>query len=246
MDFEKHIKALIEISKNIHDKINKEEAEWLTEITALQASVHDDYSVLKKSFQEFYLNNTDNLVDEIFSENDDTIRVKDAWLKSGRHKLLYEDKCFPLSTVYNTAIELTKRDEKNGSYPAQILYHLYSIMTFVATDEENKKKLENNVKSIKEILPNDLLVSEGSSVGSGFSGLGKIISSVVKSAGIEENVDPNEVERMISSTIDDKMIENIGKIVSKVIKNIKNPDDIIGTITGVMQDDEVKDIFSRQ
>jgi hypothetical protein len=162
----------------------------------------------------------------------------------------------PISEIYAIAMKLYKekgsKDLACRTYPGKLLLYFYTVIYNVLPDfEEGKPIIEKNVKLlhdfIEQMTPTDSAV-EGT--GSGLAGIGRIMSQVMKAAGINASgFDEKEIGRSLSGALTDGAINGVGKVVGALVKSVQGdgkeaPKDIGDVVSGLgraLQSDTVKD-----
>ncbi len=135
----------------------------------------------------------------------------------------------PISEIYNTAVKLWReRKEKNlecKTFPAKILLSLFSVVYHSLPDISDQKEiLKSNIDKLQAHV--DTLTPAGggsSNVGSGLSGIGKIMSQIMKASGISgsSSFDEGKIDNMIGKIANQNSIEKVGKVIGTVIETIK-------------------------
>lgn len=167
----------------------------------------------------------------------------------------------PISEIYRAACKLYKRegDANCKLYPAKVLIGLYSIIYYVLPDIiEQKIIIKSNIDELREHLEISSPASESAinqdNIGSGLAGLSKIMSQVMKSAGIDNSgFDENTLPKMLGGAINEKSINTVGKVVKEVVNAVSGPSEdggkqdigsMLGKIGKALQTDTVKDAIS--
>ena len=162
----------------------------------------------------------------------------------------------PISQIYLAAIELATKHTisniKMFSLPAQVLYHLYDVLSVAISPlEDGYEQIENNVLILKtfldEILPED---DEDDGVGEGLNGFSKIMGNMMKSAGMDASaLGENGMEEAVSSALSGDALGNMGKLMQRIMKDASNApkesgiNGVMDNISKTMQDPEVRQMI---
>lgn len=211
---------------------------------------------------KFYDTYTTELDQQIFAETEEGTTVNDKWLKDTTDKEKKSDvktsgwnprqlSCrgivayinpevksvsIPLTDIYLDAGKLSReKGSKNieiYSYPASILFHMYSILNACVP---GKPTLIKNVKILKTFL-DEITTTEGTndSVGEGIAGFSKIISSVMKQIGIDVPIDDKKLQDTVRDTLNSDTAKSVGKVVGKIIENVSSSTSGPDTLQKVM------------
>jgi len=213
---------------------------------------------------------TDDVVDEDGDINDEWLKNKEV-LSSKKNKkksddmgfslrnincrgeVIYFDEsndkirnvCIPISEAYLQACSLYATKAKEGEYitlPAQLLHSLFTVMSFVVEDEDDKESIESNIKSLKEILEqlgeND---DEDDGTGDTLTPLNGLFKNLAKkfNLGGDGKLDTSSIEKTVSNLLDSQsdMVNKAKKIFNTFSEkaNIKEGADISSIITGVSE-----------
>jgi hypothetical protein len=169
------------------------------------------------------------------------------------------DFSIPITEIYKDAINLSNSkgdsDVICASYPARILHGIYSILkATISKEDPTWSQLEKNTNVLKvyveEILPN----GDGSSdVGSGIQGFSKIMSQVMKSAGMStDEMDSSGMEDALSKTLSGDTVAKMGKVFSKIVQSVstkgsnnsEDPGDVMDRLGEVLKDKEVRELLT--
>lgn len=163
----------------------------------------------------------------------------------------------PIGEIYLAAIKLSKEKGKDNikmySYPAQLLSCLYNILDKCILDSDpGKKQISKNTKILGAFLQ-EITISDAdsnSNVGEGMNGFAKIMSTVMKTVGINMPEDGN-MEKTIKETFESDGAKKIGKVVGKMIESVNSSqnkggglENIIDGIGNACKDPEIKSIFN--
>ena len=270
-----HINGLIDVSKSINEEANgSKQTVWLTRLLKFQSSYIKSSNPLGwvKMFSDFYTTHKAKIDHEIFTDNGETSKVNDEWLKTTASNegsssskswgpksmtckglVIYFDPkivsvSIPISEIYLTAAKLSKErgddDVKIFAYPAYILYHLYSIFDCINLKESL------NVTTLKAFIDEISPVGESEDTGKGFKGFGKILSGLAKQIGIGSGIDGKKIESFMEDTFKGDAMKNIGTIVSKVKDTIGSGADLTDTgsvlnkLSDVLKDKEVQGMLA--
>jgi hypothetical protein len=163
--------------------------------------------------------------------------------------------CIPISEAYLAAVKIYSDGAKKGEYsplPAQLLVALWTVILNVATNDEDKKSIAENIKSLKDVV--DQLTNgdeEDNETGDTLNPLSSILSKFGKKFGLGgENgaMDLSSIEKTVSgmfsgeNNIADKAKNIFNKFSEKA--NIKEGADIstiISSVSEAMKDNELQD-----
>jgi hypothetical protein len=161
--------------------------------------------------------------------------------------------CIPISEAYLAAVKIYIDGSKKGEYsplPAQFLVALWSVMSHIAEDEEDKEAINSNIKSLKEIV--DQLTNGDESddeTGDTLNPLTGIMNKFAKKFGLggENGMDLASIEKTVSglfngeNNIADKAKTIFSKFSEKA--NIKEGADlstIISNVSEAMKDGDIQ------
>lgn len=156
----------------------------------------------------------------------------------------------PISEAYLAACKIYSEGAKKGEYsplPAQLLVALFTVISEVC-GSEHKKELENNVKSLKDVVDQLTNGEETTSTqGSTLDNLGSILNAAKSKLGIDlgKDMDFSNIEKTVSNIFDSDItgkVKNIwGKFNDKVNMNeTKDLGSIISSVTDIMKDSEIQ------
>ena len=167
----------------------------------------------------------------------------------------------PISEIYIAATSYAKEkgtsDLHAYSYPGRILYHLFSILHHSIPElDPTRQKITNNMIAIKSFL-NEITTPNESSrtpapndlIGEGLSGFTKIMSTVMKSAGLDMNIDASQLESTMRNTFNGDTVKSMGKVVNKIIDSVKDSksNDLNSVMDGIgeaFKDPEIRNMLS--
>ena len=179
--FNKHVKALTELSLNIADDLNNESLVWKNYVTRfMQAyTAANNPDGFREMFMRFFRSNVSQLSRPIMN---DEMEFNDKWLKSteviphpaSKKVASYSLKQFcrgiivyfsddneklravsiPISEIYNAALKLCARDHvKYVTLPASVIYHFFSIILAVIPRSFHEREvIQRNVDVIREAI----------------------------------------------------------------------------------------------
>jgi hypothetical protein len=228
-------------------------------------------------FLNFYSENENDINKPIFTENEDgNTLVNDSWLKNIENtktktnendwspsssvckgKIIYFDNTdpklkaisIPVSEIYNCSILLYKeKGEKESvckTYPAKFLFCFYKIYGCLLPENEN---IKNNITQLYEHIESLTPIKNTEGLNSNLGGVGKILSGVLSTAGIQ-NFDTKNIDKLINTASSEQNINKMGNVVKEVMSvfsnssNSTNTEDIIGNIGKVIQSPIIKEVI---
>ena len=155
----------------------------------------------------------------------------------------------PVSEAYLAACKIYSDGAKNGEYsplPAQLLVALFTLMSEVC-DEKYKKQMEDNVKSLKDVvdqLTNGEETNNG--MGSTLNGISGLLEQAKKKLGIDlNNLDTNNIEKTVSGLFNDDITNKAKSIWDKFNSKVNAADakdigSIISSVSDAMKDGELQ------
>ncbi len=162
--------------------------------------------------------------------------------------------CIPISEAYLAAVKIYVDGSKKGEYsplPAQFLVSLWTVMSHIAEDEDDKKSIHDNIKSLKEIVEQLTNGEESDNeTGDTLNPLTGIMNKFAKKFGLggENGMDLSSIEKTVSglfsgeNNIADKAKDIFSKFSEKA--NIKEGADIstiISSVSEAMKDNDIQD-----
>jgi hypothetical protein len=151
--------------------------------------------------------------------------------------------CIPIGEAYIAAVKIYTDGAKKGEYsplPAQLLVALFTVMSHVVEDEDDKSSVESNVKALKDIVEQ---LTEGNEeddgVGDTLNPLSNVMKTIAKkfNLGSEGNFDMSSIEKMTSNLFNTDTMDKAKGIFNKFQEkaNIKEGADIGSIISGVSE-----------
>lgn len=157
---------------------------------------------------------------------------------------------FPLTEVYLSATKLHKTKGSTNvrafSYPARVLYNLYEILTIVLSPiDGGHEKLVKNANVLKQFI-DEISPSGGESdMGEGIRGLSKIMSQVMKSAGV--NMDASKLESTVGAVLEGDGVSKLTQVAGKFMQKmndggeIKGPEDLMDKLGDALRDKDLRE-----
>lgn len=280
-DFDDAIRKLIEISINVYDiKYNKQDKTvlWFTRITKFNSAYIKSKKpkAFFSMFQKLYEIYKDQIDNKIFIETKEDTKVNDAWLKDKvNHEnknqtaygwspnqltcsgvVLYVDPnikqvSIPLSEIYLTIIDLIKKnknDTKIVLLAPKFLQCIYKI--FYAVTDHNSK-LKENYETLTDLINKNSVDNSDDYIGNNMADFSKMISSLMKTAGINVSLDSKQIESAITTTFNNPSIKKMGEVVNKIVEDpnklSENPGEaisqVINKIGDALRNEDVKSIL---
>lgn len=271
-DFNAHVKSLVDVSMQIHEKLykstqNKLWMVWIMKFLSTYTKAGKP-AAFHEMFNKFYLENQTQLNKNVF--NSDGI-VEDGWLKEGtsnskdswsskdakcKGKVIFFDASnpkltaisIPISEIYAASIKLYNdtKDSDPGAdtYPALLLMHLYNILYEVT----KVGKLSDNAKSLSKYIEEFNLPPK--SEGGALDGMSGYIKSVLKNSGLKDtDTSSEEMDKSFKQLLNKDVLDSLGKAMSGIISKIdpdqpKDVKTILSTLGKALQEDDIKSVFS--
>ena len=161
----------------------------------------------------------------------------------------------PISEIYLESCKLnkSKNDLAHKIFPAKILAALYSIIYYIIPEgvyPDEKIAVEKNVAFLKDYILN-LSPDEDNEVGDGLSGVGQILNTICKSAGLgDKSIDTSGINDAINKYTKPETLDKVGQVVGTIFKGIQgssnngesmNISSAIDNIGKTLQSSEIKD-----
>jgi len=162
--------------------------------------------------------------------------------------------CIPISEAYLSAVKLYSDGAKKGEYsplPAQFLVALWTVMSHIVEDEDEKDSITSNIKSLKDIV--DQLTNGDESddeTGDTLNPLSGLMGKFAKKFGLggENGMDLSTIEKTVSGLFngDNNIADKAKNIFTKFSEkaNIKEGADIgsiISSVSEAMKDNDLQD-----
>jgi hypothetical protein len=172
---------------------------------------------------------------------DETVYIQYGAGTSGENKA--KEYRIMLSTIYNAAVTMRDKKEKQLegcpdedwekayelNYPDIILLHIYRILTIVADNEEDRKKLQEHVRTLEE----ELQIEQGEAPKSGgLDGIVGAATQMISRLGIK----PPPGQRMPTD-------KEVTGLFESVFKNGKTQEAITQLVSGVQNSKDVPELM---
>jgi hypothetical protein len=256
----------------VYTKVNKPEKFYDIFVNFFRQHMDGFVLPILQSSQESNSVNDTWLKDETFKDEVKQVKEKsNDWeprVKRCRGWVIYASEVkeqnlisIPISEIYLTAIKLCREEKSKdpvcATYPAKILFSLFSIVYHVLPDaiySEQRIKIKDNIDLLSEhivtILPDD--AEMGDEIGSGFKAISNMVNQVAKSSGLTENkVDTSIIEKSMGEVIKKDNLAKIGGLLQSAYDVFKSAESTSDGIPGIMekigktlQSDEVKSKIS--
>ena len=152
--------------------------------------------------------------------------------------------CIPIGEAYIAAVKIYTDGAKKGEYsplPAQLLVALFTVMSFVVEDEDDKDSVVSNLKALKEIVEQltEENGEEDDGMGSTLNPLSNVMKTIAKkfNLGSDGNFDMSSIEKMTSNLFNSDAVDKAKGIFTKFQEkaNIKEGADLSTIISGVSE-----------
>lgn len=163
----------------------------------------------------------------------------------------------PISEIYNCALTLYKSNADDSEckvLPGRILYGLFYTIYHALPEamySDAKRAIMLNINEIKDFIDLNTAKETQNNIGSGVSGISKMINKLVKSAGISNGgFDIENIGKSLSNfSVSDSSIEKIGGAIGTIVNSVTSTnistagglDSTIDKVASSLTDQKTKD-----
>jgi hypothetical protein len=267
--FDKHLKALIDLVRELHDKKYGKMSDDMQTWMHCTSKFHASYIKSKNPpgwygvFTSFYKENAKSFNEAVITRTADGVLVNDKWLRSsskitGAKKgltLYYDPKypvfSIPFESVYLCAKAYAQSKSENmkaQSYPLSLIYRLYALTALTCKDPS--PILLKNVEELKQEVDDLSPVSTGgeAKTSSAMSGLNDMLQNLMKTTGVNiPGLNAEKIRDNITGLFDASTANNIEDVFNEVAEKVGNntdPKDMMTSLSEVLKTDKVQNLMT--
>lgn len=196
--------------------------------------------------------NTTTKPKDSWSPKDVTCKGVIIYFKPEEEK--FKSVSIPITEIYTCAIKIWKEKNSTDSnirtYPGKILLALYSIFKYSLEESDpSYKDIDKNFKMLSEFIE-EISDNKSGKTNDTMSAISKAMASVIKETGVGGDIDPNELQAVLSTALSGDAAKNVTAMLSNVMKTIDTADssnisDVFSKVGQAMQTKEMGEMAAK-